>query len=62
MRLAAERPGDLLDNEAGGKLPGQRQEAVLIFFHATSIAPAGKQRNSPLIFAEFPFQLAKTAA
>ena len=38
VRLAVQHPARLLRREAGGQLTEQRQEAVLIFFHATAVA------------------------
>ena len=34
VRLAAQHPGDLLGRQPPGQLPQQRQELLLIFFHA----------------------------
>ena len=43
MRLAVQHPARLLRREAGGQLSEQRQEAVLIVFHAKSVRPRAKK-------------------
>lgn len=45
VRLAVQHPARLLRREAGGQLPQERQEALLFFFHAHSVATNEQKRT-----------------
>ncbi len=45
MRLAVQHPARLFRREAGGQLSQERQEPLLFFFHAKSVAGCAKNRT-----------------
>ncbi len=46
VRLAVQHPARLFCREAGGQLSQQRQETMLIFFHATPVHAYDKNRTA----------------
>ncbi len=48
VRLAVQHPARLFRRQAGGQLSQERQEPLLFFFHAKSVAGRPKKRTGPL--------------
>ena len=46
VRLAVQHPARLLRREAGGQLPQERQEPLLIFFHRNTSRPRAQNRTA----------------
>ncbi len=51
VRLAVQHPARLFRREAGGQLPQERQETVLIFFHSQNQSPPAPE-NEQRFYAE----------